>query len=130
MGTIEEKNKKWIQVADVDALKCRVLAATCKVLSTEMQAYLIMAEFLSMMTDLAEGELSDERVSDKMFDMCNIMKSFIRMQRNTLKPQLNRLKNDIELEIVAIYGCDCILYDKDGVVAVISAEGEVTAMKF
>ena len=129
MEKAEDKKMKWVEVDEVDVLKCRVLAATCKVLSTEMQAYLILAEFLSMMTDLIEGELSDEKVSDKMFDMCNIMKSFIRMQRNTLKPQLNRLKNDIELEIVAIYGFDCILYDKNGVVAVISAEGEVTAMK-
>lgn len=129
MATLEEKKRKWYEVAEVDVLKCRVLAGCCKVLSTEMQSNLVMAEFLSMMTDLAEGELSDERVSDKMFDMCNVMKSFIRMQRNTLKPQLNRLKNDIELEIVAIYGCDCILYDKGGVVAVISEEGEVTAMK-
>lgn len=129
MEKAEDKMKKWVEVDDIDELKCRVLAATCKVLSTEMQSYLILAEFLSMMTDLIEGELSDEKVSDKMFGMCNIMKSFIRMQRNTLKPQLNRLKNDIELEIVAIYGCDCILYNKNGVVAVISAEGEVTAMK-
>lgn len=129
MEKAEDKKKKWVEVDDIDELKCRVLATTCKVLSTEMQSYLILAEFLSMMTDLIEGELSDEKVSDKMFDMCNIMKSFIRMQRNTLKPQLNRLKNDIELEIVAIYGCDCILYNKNGVVAVISAEGEVTAMK-
>lgn len=129
MEKAEDKRKKWVEVAEVDALKCRVLAGCCKVLSTEMQAYLIMAEFLSMMTDLAEGELSDEKVSDKMFDMCNIMKSFIRMQRATLKPQLTRLKNDLELDIVAIYGLDCILYDKNGVVAVISAEGEVTAMK-
>ena len=129
METQEEKKKKWYEVAEVDVFKCRVLAGCCKVLSTDMQAYLIMSEFLSMMTDLAEGELSDERVSDKMFDMCNVMKSFIKVQRNTLKPQLNRLKTDIELEIVAIYGCDCMLYDKNGVVAVISAEGEVTAMK-
>lgn len=129
MEKAEDKRKKWVEVDDIDACKCKVLSATCKVLSTEMQSYLIMAEFLSMMTDLIEGELSDEKVSDKMFGVCNIMKSFIRMQRNTLKPQLNRLKNDIELEIVAIYGCDCILYDKNGVVAVISAEGEVTAMK-
>ena len=129
MEKVEDKRKKWVEVDDIDACKCKVLAATCKVLSTEMQSYLIMAEFLSMMTDLIEGELSDEKVSDKMFGVCNIMKSFISMQRNTLKPQLNRLKNDIELEIVAIYGCDCILYYKNGVVAVISAEGDVTAMK-
>lgn len=129
MGTVEEKKKKWYEVADVDVLKCRVLASTCKVLSTEMQSYLIMAEFLSMMTDLIEGELSDERVSDKMFDMCNVIKSSIKVRRNTLKVQLERLKTEIELEIVAIYGCDCILYDKNGVVAVISAEGGVTAMK-
>ena len=129
METLEDKRKKWYEVAEVDVLKCRVLAGCCKVLSTDMQAYLIMAEFLSMMTDLAEGELADERVSDKMFDMCNVIKSFIKVQRNTLKLQLNRLKTDIELEIVAIYGCDCILYDKNGVVAVISPEGNVTAMK-
>lgn len=129
MGTLEEKKKKWIEVERVDALKCRVLAATCKVLSTEMQAYLIIAEFLSKMTDLIEGELSDEKVSDKMFDLCNVTKSFIKVQRNTLKPQLNSLKNEIELEIASKYGFDCILYDKDGVVAVISAEAEVTAMK-
>ena len=129
MEKAEDKRKMWVEIDDIYACKCKVLAATCKVLSTEMQSYLIMAEFLSMMTDLVEVELSDERVSDKMFDMCNVMKSFIRMQRNTLKPQLERLKTEIELEIVAIYGCDCILYDKNGVVAAISAEGEVTAMK-
>lgn len=129
MGTIEEKNKKWVEVESVDALKCEVLASTCKVLSTEMQVYLIMADFLSKMTDLVEGELSDEKVSDKMFDMCNVMKSFISVQRNTLKPQLNYLKTAIEVEIVSKYGCDHILYYKNGIVAVISAEGEVTAMK-
>ena len=64
-----------------------------------------------------------------MFDLCNIIKSFIRVQQNTLKPQLIYLKSSIEEEIASKYGWDHILYEKDGVVAVISAEGIVTAMK-
>ena len=58
MGTTEEKKKKWVEVDYLDSLKCKLLAATSKVLSTETQAYFIMAEFLSMITDLIEGELA------------------------------------------------------------------------
>lgn len=130
MEKAEDKRKKWVEVDDIDACKCRVLAATCKVLSTELQANLIMSEFVAYTTDLVEGELSDEKVSDKMFDMCNTMKAFINIYRNDLKSQLQYLKRLLEIEIVSKYGCDCILFHKkDGVVAVISVEGNITAMK-
>lgn len=129
MEKAEDKRKKWVEVDDIYACECKALAATCKVLSTELQANLIMSEFVANTTDLVEGELSDEKVSDKMYDLCNTMKAFINIYRNDLKSQLQYLKRLLEIEIVSKYGLDCILYDKNGVVSVISAEGEVTAMK-
>lgn len=130
MEKAEDKRKKWVEVDDIDACKCKVLAATCKVLSTEMQVNLIMSQFVSLITDLIEGELSDEKVSYKMYDICNTIRSFINIHRNDLKSQLLNLKMSLETEITSKYGCDCILFNnKDGVQAVISAEGEVTAMK-
>lgn len=130
MGILEDKKKKWVEVDDIGACKCKALAATCKVLSTELQVNLIMSEFVSLLTDLIEGELSDEKVSDKMYDLCNTMKVFINTHRNDMKSQLQYLKMTLESEIVSIYGCDCILFHKkDGVVAVISVEGIITAMK-
>lgn len=130
MGTAEEKKKKWVEVDDIDACKCKVLAATCKVLSTEMQFNLIMSEFVAMITDLIGGELSDDKVSDKMYDICNTIRSFINIHRNDLKSQLLYLKMSLETEITSKYGCDCILFNnKDAVQAVISVEGNITAMK-
>lgn len=129
METLEDKKKKWIEVYDIGASKCKALAATCKVLSTESQANLIMSEFVAMITDFVEFELSNEKVSDKMYDVCNTMKVYTNIYRNDLKSQLQYLKRLLEIEIVSKYGCDCILFHKkDGIVAVISVKGNITAM--